>query len=146
MALIECPDCGRKVSDRAANCPDCACPVSEVVAEQKAESERARIAKTRSMTDQAVDCAQCDARGFYPGDEGGFIWCIACEHTGRLLLARAEDGYYGVARYAVERFLAAEIHPESSGVVFYLGESKPAGHRFPEASPRSEIDPEEIPW
>ena len=28
--LVECPDCGRRVSDRAKNCPDCACPVAEV--------------------------------------------------------------------------------------------------------------------
>lgn len=27
MALINCPDCSRQVSDRAAICPDCACPV-----------------------------------------------------------------------------------------------------------------------
>ena len=40
MALIECPDCERKVSDRAATCPDCACPVAEVVAEQRAAEAR----------------------------------------------------------------------------------------------------------
>jgi len=145
MALIECPDCGRKVSDRASTCPDCACPVSEVVAEMRVKSDRERVAQTREMLDETVDCPRCEARGFYSGDEGHYIWCVACEHTGRLVLGKAEDGYYAVARYATERFLAAEIHPGSSGVVFFL-EKKPPGHRFPKASPRAEIDPDEIPW
>lgn len=146
MPLIECPDCGRKVSDRAATCPECACPVAEVVSEQRAADERARVATTRAITEDAVDCPKCEARGFFSGDEGTFIWCVACEHTGRLLLGTADDGYYGVARYAVERFLAGEIHPGESGVVFFLDVKKPDGHRFPKASPRSEIDPKDIPW
>ncbi len=29
MALIECPDCGREVSDSAAACPDCGYPVAK---------------------------------------------------------------------------------------------------------------------
>ena len=28
MALINCPECGKQVSDRAASCPDCGCPIS----------------------------------------------------------------------------------------------------------------------
>ena len=28
MALINCPECGRQVSDRAISCPDCGCPIS----------------------------------------------------------------------------------------------------------------------
>lgn len=31
MALIECPECGREVSDRAKACPKCACPVGRQV-------------------------------------------------------------------------------------------------------------------
>lgn len=27
MALIKCPDCGKEISDRAANCIHCGCPV-----------------------------------------------------------------------------------------------------------------------
>jgi membrane protein YdbS with pleckstrin-like domain len=34
MALIQCPDCGVDVSDRAAACPKCACPIAEIVKEQ----------------------------------------------------------------------------------------------------------------
>jgi len=28
MALIDCPDCGRKVSDKAPNCPQCGKPMA----------------------------------------------------------------------------------------------------------------------
>lgn len=28
MALIKCPECSKKVSDRATNCPDCGCPLN----------------------------------------------------------------------------------------------------------------------
>lgn len=28
MALINCPDCGRQVSDKASACPDCGCPIN----------------------------------------------------------------------------------------------------------------------
>ncbi len=34
MALIQCPDCGVDVSDRAAACPKCACPIAEIVKER----------------------------------------------------------------------------------------------------------------
>ncbi len=29
MALIECPECGHEVSDKAATCPDCAFPLNQ---------------------------------------------------------------------------------------------------------------------
>ena len=28
MALIACPECGKRISDRAVSCPDCGCPIS----------------------------------------------------------------------------------------------------------------------
>ncbi len=36
MALIQCPDCGVEVSDRAVACPKCACPIAEIMKEQGA--------------------------------------------------------------------------------------------------------------
>ena len=33
MALISCPECGKKVSDRAATCPECGCPINTAPAE-----------------------------------------------------------------------------------------------------------------
>lgn len=29
MALINCPECGKEISDKAANCPNCGCPIAE---------------------------------------------------------------------------------------------------------------------
>ena len=28
MSLIDCPECGKKVSDKAGACPDCGCPLA----------------------------------------------------------------------------------------------------------------------
>lgn len=29
MALINCPECGKEISDKANNCPNCGCPINE---------------------------------------------------------------------------------------------------------------------
>ena len=39
MALVKCPDCGRDVSGRAIACPYCGCPVSEVITQQRDDSD-----------------------------------------------------------------------------------------------------------
>src|SRR4051794_34440499 len=35
MALINCPECGARVSDRAPACPKCGCPISEPPRERR---------------------------------------------------------------------------------------------------------------
>lgn len=35
MALMECPECGRQVSDKAISCPGCGFPIREYIAEQE---------------------------------------------------------------------------------------------------------------
>ena len=136
------------MSDRAKECPDCSCPVAEVLGELRAAEERSAAAASRRTLDKEVDCPVCEARGWkeVPGDE--FTWCIVCEHNGRVALCAASDGFYAVARYAVDRFLAGELHPESSGVVFRLGKVEPTVHRFPQAGKRFPVDPGDpnIPW
>jgi len=148
MPLIECPDCGRKVSDRAKVCPDCACPVAEVIAEKRQETTEAEAAKTREVVEERlVDCPRCTGRGWY--EVGDLVaWCVICEYTGRTPLAKASDGFYAVAPYAVERFLEGELMPRTSGVVFYLGKAPPPKHRYPKAASRVAIDPNDpaIPW
>ncbi|MCB9592339.1 MAG: hypothetical protein H6719_06375 [Sandaracinaceae bacterium] len=148
MALIECPDCGRKVSDRAKNCPDCACPVSDVIVELREAEARAVIVATREATDRLVDCGRCHGRGWFQLPDGLVAWCIVCEHTGRTPLCKASNGFYSVAPYAVERFLAGELHAETSGVVYSLGASEPKEFAFEEAADRVSIDPGDpaIPW
>lgn len=31
MALINCPECNKEISDKASACPNCGCPLSEIV-------------------------------------------------------------------------------------------------------------------
>ena len=31
MALINCPECGKEISDRAVACPNCGCPVQKII-------------------------------------------------------------------------------------------------------------------
>ena len=45
-----------------------------------------------------------------------------------------------------ERFLSGELHAKTSGVVFFLGEREPKGHRYPEPAEKNPIDPDDIPW
>jgi hypothetical protein len=144
--LIECPDCGRNVSDRAKVCPECACPIAEVLEEQRTQAQRDEAIQSRRALKREVDCPKCEARGFYKCEDGYAEWCIPCEHSGRLMLCAASDGFYAVARYAVERFIAGELHADTSGVVFFVGEREPKAHRYDAAAPRHEIDPDEIPW
>jgi uncharacterized membrane protein YvbJ len=35
MAIISCPECGKQISDRAAECPQCGCPINVSVVEKK---------------------------------------------------------------------------------------------------------------
>ncbi|MCA9604432.1 MAG: hypothetical protein KC619_02485 [Myxococcales bacterium] len=149
MALIECPDCGRKVSDRAKTCPDCSCPVAELIMEQRDDEDRkARIASRERIDARLVDCGRCGGRGWYDHGEGMIAWCIVCEQTGRTPLVRASDGWYSVAPYAVERFIGGELHAPTSGVVYFLGDREPRGHQFPAPSDRVPVDPNDpkIPW
>lgn len=34
MALINCPECGTEISDKAISCPKCGCPINKVETEQ----------------------------------------------------------------------------------------------------------------
>lgn len=33
MALINCPECGKEISDKAASCPNCGCPIKIISSE-----------------------------------------------------------------------------------------------------------------
>jgi hypothetical protein len=139
--LVPCPECARQVSDKAKACPDCAFPLAEHLAETRREAlaQEARLNRERVGE---VDCVPCNARGFVqisldPKDKENwaFEWCLACEHTGRLVLVRSSIGYYGVAEYEAQAFLAGSLEPNDK-TVFFLGEDEPQGHRYPKAGPR----------
>lgn len=40
MALMQCPECGNKVSDKAEKCPKCGCPVSRINELQRSKKEK----------------------------------------------------------------------------------------------------------
>lgn len=48
MALIDCPDCGRKVSDHAESCPACARPIAAGVVSQVASGDTGSVAGSAS--------------------------------------------------------------------------------------------------
>ena len=62
MPLINCPDCEKEISDRAASCLHCGCPISGV----DASSSIAKIIKEISKTEQTSrTCPKCQAtQGF----------------------------------------------------------------------------------
>lgn len=140
--LIDCPECGRRVSDRAVVCPDCAFPIAEEIRAARAREE-AELERTSRVEDGEVDCAACEARGFRlfeRVDEAGarrqeFAWCRACEHSGRVALFRSAAGYFAVAWARVEAFRAGEMGHDDEGVLA-LGERRPEGHRYPAKGPR----------
>lgn len=39
MSLINCPECGKEISDRASNCPNCGCPIYVAPIEDEEEYE-----------------------------------------------------------------------------------------------------------
>ena len=46
MALINCPECGKEISDRAGSCPHCGCPVNNTSTESNTESQKLPINNT----------------------------------------------------------------------------------------------------
>jgi TM2 domain-containing membrane protein YozV len=49
MALISCPECSTKVSDRAANCPSCGCPIAKPIAASVAPAVASPLASTPTV-------------------------------------------------------------------------------------------------
>ncbi|GEM_PF-2208188 len=41
MALIECRECGRQVSDKASSCPQCGCPIRQIAARDEVPASQA---------------------------------------------------------------------------------------------------------
>ncbi|PRQ09736.1 hypothetical protein [Enhygromyxa salina] len=134
--LISCPECERKVSDRAKACPDCGFPVAEHVAEQAEAAARAARLASRERVGE-IDCPTCDARGFTyfeaADDEGQtrqmFGWCEACKHSGRVHQCKDLGGYYAVSHAALDPFLRGELDAPAEGVAF-VGTQLVAEHRY----------------
>lgn len=48
MALINCPECGKEISDKATTCPNCGCPVAKRIEEQS-ENQSGHLSYMRIM-------------------------------------------------------------------------------------------------
>lgn len=55
MALIKCPECGKKISDRAASCPQCGCPIDS----NSNQSEKRCPECGQSVSGFAEFCPNC---------------------------------------------------------------------------------------
>jgi hypothetical protein len=141
--LISCPECERRVSDRAKACPDCGFPVAEELAAAREAEELARTVATREEAGREVDCPTCEARGYRVMASGEFFWCEICEHTGRVVLCKASDGYYAVGRTHVTAFVAGELHPGEGREAVFVGPEAPEGFRYEMAGERVTAEEEE---
>ncbi len=138
--LIACPECAHEVSDRAPACPKCGFPISEHMAEQRAQEADLQERRTRERTEDSTDCAPCKGRGFImleTVDELGakhpaFTWCGACHESGRLPVVRSSGGFWAVAIDHVEAFVGGELGPDSPHVTA-LGSEPPPPPSYPPA-------------
>lgn len=68
MALIQCPECGQSISDRAANCPKCGCPIGQNTGAAVADVRQARPLRTvkrKVLIPIIAVCAVLVAVGIY---------------------------------------------------------------------------------
>lgn len=59
MALINCPECGKQISDRAKTCIFCGYPIQEYMEEQKQESKNEENEKPKDIPIRDDICPQC---------------------------------------------------------------------------------------
>lgn len=65
MALINCPECGKEISDKAGNCPNCGCPIQpeqETVKDNRGErwsSEQSSKTETKKNQDKSKKKGGC---------------------------------------------------------------------------------------
>jgi hypothetical protein len=75
MAIISCPECGKKISSKAAMCPNCGFTTGEVT-EHELDVFRARRQRDKlyhlNMTSYAVITVFVAGFGWYWWDSGGF--------------------------------------------------------------------------
>ena len=52
MSLIKCPECGKRVSDKAENCPNCGCPIQPEQETKDGKGERWSFEKSPKITEK----------------------------------------------------------------------------------------------
>lgn len=77
MALINCPECGKEVSDKAGSCPNCGCPISKPGSESGTE---VKVGNTPAAQ-HPVTITKFSDKGFKffsSGDEFVNLECTGC--------------------------------------------------------------------
>jgi hypothetical protein len=139
--LLDCPECGKQVSDRASACPGCGFPIAEHLTLER-EAKALELDRSSRVEVGEADCPHCEARGFSTktvikedGRTGEqFGWCTHCEHSGRVVLVQSSRGYWAVAYARVAAFVAGET--DGDAAIVFLGAELPASHRYPVAGAR----------
>ncbi len=96
MALIDCPECGKRVSEKAASCPNCGCPIA-----QEKEQPR-RPVQTVEQTGKTYKA--CQLLGILLIVHGGFVGCGASGADPDVAFGGAVVAFLGLML-----FLAARI-------------------------------------
>lgn len=60
MALINCPECGKQISDRAPACPNCGCPISATPVDAPKVDRTAEIEKYLDLATKAIQGQNSD--------------------------------------------------------------------------------------
>lgn len=78
MSLINCPECGKEISDKAKTCPHCGYPLEEYVSKTK-ESKNEKdydLIKQELLQRNCPRCGSCD---YYDIPYRGIIVCRKCK-------------------------------------------------------------------
>jgi DNA-directed RNA polymerase subunit RPC12/RpoP len=143
--LLPCPECGKQISDRASACPGCGFPIAEHVAAEREATAMEEDRDTRQEVGE-VDCPHCEARGFISGSHKNasgeeimnFMWCIACEHSGRVVLVQSRRGFWAVGHERVRLFVDGRLDEHEE--ITFLGTEAPQGHRYAKTGKRVKDD------
>lgn len=99
MALINCPECGKQISDRAKTCIFCGYPIQEYMEEQKQKEQE----KKKDIPIRDDICPQC-------GNEISPVFRV-CNKCGYSQYGNAERDYEATHRYNVNQKI--EKHDET---------------------------------
>ena len=87
MALINCPECGKEISDKAASCPNCGNPMnlqgSTVAASKQTDTiENKDILKCPKCNTSEFEVTECKLSGEHKGKSVNVIQCSnpQCRH------------------------------------------------------------------
>jgi len=81
MPLLECPDCGGKVSDQAPACPHCGCPMKERIVASPPKADREGDAKCPHCGKMVTPVVTSVGGGTCSVGRREKWTCPACKHT-----------------------------------------------------------------